>query len=210
MIHSTFNSKKGISLFEVLMTLTLLSIMAVITIGTMSLSKQMINRSLSQSRVQGSLKRTLEIITRDLKEAQKGIDTNCANLNQPSNVCLVSPTTQPPPANFVASTAISFNVPESTNAAGATSFKTIVYEWFGTGNVNGTPLTITRKEISSSTGVVTPRQIIGYDISAVSLINDSANDPDVITIDLSANITSGTTVSQSAQVFLRNLNPSEP
>lgn len=198
--------KNGITLIELLLTLTLLGVMAVIVMGTISLSKIMFNRNISQATVQSNLKAAIDIMVRDLQEAQKGIDSGCGNFYLPNNVCIV--TSAGSHANLSPATkGLSFLVPDSTNLEGVTSYKTIAFQWYEANADAPEYHTITRKEVDGS-GTVINSQTIGRDIETFEIINDSANDPDIITIKLTRKARyDKISASLTAQIFLRNSDP---
>ena len=77
------NSKSGLTFVETILTTVVLSMLVLIMIGTMTLSKLMFHKSSQDSFTQGELKRTMQIITRDMSEAVKGIDSSCASCAYP-------------------------------------------------------------------------------------------------------------------------------
>ena len=185
--------ENGFSLVELLLTATLLTIMVVIITGTMSLSKLMFQKSSIDSQCQGALKRTLQIVTRDLSEGYHGLDTrpdctgcvdsSCAILNNPLYICIVQ------------GTSIGFKVVERTDVS-LIHLKTIRYDF------DAAAKTLSRTEISEAevmSGVITATaQVIGRNLTSVSFQSDP-NNPTVVRIAL----TSGTLTHRS-EVTLRS------
>ena len=180
--------ENGFSLVELLLTVTLLTIIVVIVAGTINLSKLMFQKSSADSQSQGALKRTLQIVTRDLSEGYQGLDTDpsctgcvdssCARLNNPLYICIVQ------------GISIGFKVVESTDINGI-HLKTIRHDF------NAAAKTLSRAEISG-TGVASAPQVIGRDLTSVSFQSDPNNSA-VVRIA----ITSGTLTHRS-EVTLRS------
>ncbi len=184
--------KEGFTLVETLLTVALLSIIVIIIGGTMNLSKLMMQQSSTDSAVQGNLKRTLQILTREMSEGLNKNDPLCPNncgtpsctaeLDLPNFVCIV-------PAQ-----AVSFKTPEPfDNGTHTITYKVTNYTFDSNAH------TISRLEVSSG-GVETQPQVIASNISAVNFQKIST-DPDPVVIQIT--LTSGT-VSQRSEVTLRS------
>ena len=172
----------GLSLVEVLLTLSLLTIMVVILNGAMSLSKLMFIKSSEDSVKQGNLKRAIDIMSRDLSQGKRGIrncpdDTIPNTLDNPNHAC-------------VTSTTMSFKVPEQTGLDGAITYKKIKYVF------NSTDQNLERTEISSNNTVTGPI-VIARQITNVSFVPELSKNYVQITLTASD-------ASLGTEVFLRN------
>lgn len=176
--------ERGFTIFETFTSIALLMFLTVVIFGAIKLSRLIFDQSLINVDVQGNLKRAMSIVTRDLEEAKKGIPASMGscNIDNPSNVC-------------VQSTALSFKVPESTDAIGNTIYKTIKYT-FSSANK-----TISRQEISyagtAGTTIVIGRNITGATFYAEPILN-------MVKISLVGSKSGSSPTAITTQTFLRN------
>jgi len=174
----------GFTIFETFTSIALLMFLTVVIFGAIKLSRLVFDQSLINVDVNGNLKRTISVMTRDLEEAKQGIpnDMGACNIDNPSNVC-------------VQSAALSFKVPESTDDGGNTFYKTIKYTYSSDNK------TISRQEISyngsAGSTLLIGRNITGVTFYAEPLLN-------MVKVLLNGAKDGSKTTSITTQTFLRN------
>lgn len=146
------NSKAGFTALELILSFGVLFTLTAMAFFSLESTKTSFNTNLTSVKEQGTLRRAMEVVKRDLKEAKQGMDPDgsACNEDNPSGVCIHSSPAQ-----------LAFKVPEST-AGTETSYKTIKYTF------DSQAKTLTRYEIPSSGLPSTSTNIIGRNITNVS------------------------------------------
>lgn len=180
-LSSRRKREAGLTIFETLTSMALLGFMTLVLFGFMKLSRLIFDQDMTHAQAQGYLKRTIEVMARDLREARKGVAGSCPDVNNPQYVCATT-------------TILSFKVPEKAAEDGSVIYKTVKYQF------NGMQKTVRRIEIPSTGPSTSPfkNQVIGRHISGVSFLADATNDTVNVTL------TSDQGSSLSTQAFLRN------
>ncbi len=141
-LHQRRKGERALTLVETILAIALFLIVAFLVVAAINLSQTMLSQQHSESNVEGNLKRSLDIVSRDLREA---LQTNVTITNNNSY--------------------ITFQTPESTDLTG-TSYKTIEYSF------DSSNQTLSRRETSSTgnqgSWQVTGRKLSDVDFSKTS------------------------------------------
>ncbi|MBI4388363.1 MAG: hypothetical protein HY582_04915 [Candidatus Omnitrophica bacterium] len=151
----TVNRNLGFTTFELLTAITLLSLITLMVFSAMQITRLTFDQGASDVRQKGDLKRAMETLTRDMREAMQGTihENDGCNWTAPQNTCIVED-----PNSY---SVISFRVPESP-----TAYKTVAYLH----NAQNLDSDSWSRVTISSTGVESAYATIARQITNVSFV----------------------------------------